>query len=106
MPMRPLTWLKFAPVALLPLLAAYVISSGKVLNDLEQRASQVLAESGAGWAKLSMDGRDATVKGDSPSQEAVDAAVAAVSGVTGVRKAINGARVVPQPAGASEEGTQ
>ena len=66
MPMRPLTWLKFAPVALLPLLAAYAINSGKLLRDLEGRASQVVAQSGAGWAKLSFDGRDATIQGDSP----------------------------------------
>ena len=105
MPMRPLTWLKFAPVALLPLLAAYAINSGKLLRDLEGRASQVMAQSGAGWAKLSFDGRDATIQGDSPSQEAIDAAVAALAAVPGVRRVESAARVVPQPAGSSEEST-
>ena len=105
MPMRPLTWLKFAPVALLPLLAAYAINSGKLLRDLEGRASQVMAQSGAGWAKLSFDGRDATIQGDSPSQEAIDAAVGALAAVPGVRRVESAARVVAQPAGSSEEST-
>jgi osmotically-inducible protein OsmY len=103
MPMRPLTWLKLAPVALLPLLAAYAISSGEMRRDLERRATAALTESGAGWASLKLDGRDATLRGDSPSQQAIDAALAAVAGVAGIRKVENAARLVPAAAeGASQ----
>ena len=105
MPMRPLRWLKFAPVALLPLLAAYAINSGNVLRDLESRATAVLAESGASWARLKFDGRDATLQGDSPSQEAIEAAVAVLAAVTGVRRVESAARIVPLAPGASEDST-
>jgi osmotically-inducible protein OsmY len=105
MPMRPLTWLKLAPVALLPLLAAYAISSGEMRRDLEQRATAALATSGADWASLKLDGRDATLQGDSPSQQAIDAALSTVAGVNGIRKVENAARLVP-PAAAAEGTTQ
>jgi hypothetical protein len=38
MPMRPAIWLKYAPVALRPLLAAYAINSGRTIRNLEARA--------------------------------------------------------------------
>ena len=106
MPMRPLIWLKLAPVALLPLFAAYAISASKTLHDLEQRASEALVRSQADWATLKMDGRDAIVRGDSPSQQAIDAAVVAVSRVAGIRKVESAARLLPPPAGTDEGGMQ
>jgi hypothetical protein len=104
MPMRPVTWLKYAPVALLPLLAAYAINSGRTIRDLEARAAAALAEADAGWASVRLDGRDAWVAGDAPTQEAIDAAVKTVGDVYGIRRVETGARVVPQPAAAGQGG--
>jgi hypothetical protein len=36
--MRPGAWPKYAPVALLPLLAAYAVNSGPTIRHLEARA--------------------------------------------------------------------
>jgi hypothetical protein len=41
MPMRPGTWLKYAPVELLPLLAAYALNSGRTIRDIEARTVTV-----------------------------------------------------------------
>lgn len=103
--MNPGRWLKFAPVVLLPFLAAYAITSGPFLRDLEQRSQAALEGAGASWAKLTMDGRDARLAGDAPSSEAIAAGLAAVAAVPGIRTVRSSARVVPQPA-ATQDTTQ
>lgn len=87
-------WMVYAPVALLPLLAAWALGSAAIEADLVKRGRSSLDAAGAGWAKLAIEGRDARLAGDSPSQEAIDAAVAALLATRGIRLVENVARVV------------
>lgn len=95
MALRPKKWFLYSPVAILPLIAAWALNTPTVVGSLTQQAGDALKGAGADWAKLTMDGRDATVAGDSPSQEQLDAAVKAVAGTYGVRLVQAAARVVP-----------
>ena len=97
MTFRPSKWLLYAPVAALPLLAAWVINTGPLQRDILERASADLKSQGAGWARLGISGRDVEVAGDAASAEAIDAAVKAVAGTYGVRAVASGARVVAPP---------
>jgi outer membrane protein OmpA-like peptidoglycan-associated protein len=92
---RPSKWVIPAIVgAGLPLLCAYAISSKGVVDDVNARATAAL---GADWAKVVTDGRDATISGTAPSQEALDAAVKAVAGTYGVRTVAQNMSVAPPP---------
>jgi outer membrane protein OmpA-like peptidoglycan-associated protein len=82
---RPGKWLLLSPVAALPFLAGFMINTDSLNNGIANRVNQQLAASGTDWAKMSFDGRDATLAGDAPSQEAIDKAAAAVAGTYGVR---------------------
>ena len=95
--MRPSKWLLYSPVVLLPFVAAFSLSAPSTLEDISGRATLSLAAVGADWAKVSFDGRDATLSGDAPGAAALDAAVKAVSGTRGVRVVSNTARVVEPP---------
>lgn len=78
-------WFVYAPVAIMPLVAAAMIG-GKIMQaDLQNRAAAALASQGAGWASLTFDGRDARIGGQAPDEAAKNAAVAALGGVWGVR---------------------
>ena len=95
MRLRPTKWLLYAPIAALPLLAAYVLNGQTVQDDIARRAAENLKATGADWAKLTVNGRDAKVAGDSPTQARIDVAIAAVAATYGVRRVEAGARVVP-----------
>jgi outer membrane protein OmpA-like peptidoglycan-associated protein len=83
--------------AALPILAAWWWNTDKLTTDITHRASESLSRAGIDWAKLSFEGRDGTLSGDSPSDDALDAAVRAVAGTYGVRRLENHVRVVPPP---------
>ncbi len=104
---QPNKWLQYAVVgAALPWVAASTLSTKSLVDDVSARAS---AAAGT-WAKVDINGRDATVTGAAESQAIVDAAQAAVLSTYGVRSVnITGVTVVPpapapavQPAAAVE----
>ncbi|MCB1377885.1 MAG: hypothetical protein KDK89_05890, partial [Alphaproteobacteria bacterium] len=97
MTFRPRKWLLYAPVAILPFLAALVLNGSAVLEDVAVRAQNSLFAAKADWAKLTFDGRDARLTGEAPNDEAADAAVAAVAATYGVRRVEGIIRVVPPP---------
>jgi outer membrane protein OmpA-like peptidoglycan-associated protein len=91
---RPKKWLKWAWLPALPLLAAYVTTTGTMNNDLTGRLKAALATDSTAWATIETDGRDVRVIGTAPSQEAVDNAVKAVAGTYGVRTIENKIQIV------------
>jgi outer membrane protein OmpA-like peptidoglycan-associated protein len=94
---RPGKWLVWTPIALLPLLAAFVIGTRGVTEDITLRAFQNVTAAGGDWAAVTWNGRDAAIAGDAPNQEAIDKAVAALSETYGVRRVASTARVVAPP---------
>lgn len=94
MTFRPKKWLLYCPVALLPFIAAAALNGNRVIADVAGRAAGSLDQAGAAWAKLTFDGRDATIAGDAPDEAAIETAVRAVAATPGVRRATSLARVV------------
>ena len=95
---RPAKWLLWAPpMVVLTSLAAHLLNGGALNKDLSTRAVAQLAAIGADWAKPTFEGRDASLGGDAPSEEAIDAAAKALEGTYGVRVVITRARVVVPP---------
>ncbi len=84
---RPSKWVPWAFLgAGLPLLAAYVLKTPELTADVSSRATQLLSSNEqTAWAKVEQSGRDFSVVGTAPSQEALDAAVKTVAGTYGVR---------------------
>ena len=97
MTFRPSKWLLYAPVSALPLLAAWVINTEPLQQDILDRAAASLKSAGADWAKISLSGRDAEIAGDAKSAGDIEAAIKAVAGTYGVRLVESGARVVAPP---------
>jgi outer membrane protein OmpA-like peptidoglycan-associated protein len=95
---NPRKWLLWAPLAALPLLAAYWLNSDGLERRLAQTSGANLATIKADWAKLSFDGRDALLEGNAPGRKAIDDAVKAVAGTAGVRRVdATSAKVVLAP---------
>ena len=95
MALRPSKWIKYAPVAALPLLAAWALNTNSMQQDVLSRSAEGLKAAGAEWAKVALDGRDATLSGDSLTQASIDAAVKSVAGTYGVRRVEVRAKVLP-----------
>ena len=92
---QPGKWLLWAPImAGLPYLAAAWLNTGSLNAGIADDVVAHLAAAGAGWAKPDFDARDVRLGGDAPSDEAIDAAVAAVRNTYGVRVVTEAARVV------------
>ncbi len=83
---NPRRWLLWAPVALLPFLAALWLGSPAIDRQLADAAQSSLSRVSADWVKLNFDGRDARIEGDAPGRIAIDEAVKAVAGTVGVRR--------------------
>ena len=96
---RPSKWILPGIVgAGLPLLGAAWLYSGGAVKDINERALGALSGNDATkWAKVETDGRDATITGTAPSDDAVTAAVQAVAGTYGVRTVAQNVSVVPPP---------
>jgi len=84
-------------------LAAMILKSGSIEDDLRQRALQGLSE-GHPWASVKVDGRDLTISGAAPSSAARDEALIIADGVFsrhqkgtwGVR-VVDATKIVPIP---------
>ena len=95
---HPGKWLIWAlPMVALPTLAAGWLNTSTLMRDISARATEQLFANCANWAVSSLKGRDATLGGDAPSQQAIDTARDALAGVYGVRTVISNARVVAPP---------
>lgn len=62
-------WPGILTVAILSALALWM-KTDFIETDLQAKATKQLAENGQSWAQISMDGRDATLVGDAPSEAA------------------------------------
>ena len=92
---RPGKWLPWAlPMVIMTTLAAHMLNTGALNRDISARTKEQLFAIGANWAVPSFDGRDVTLGGDAPSQQAIDSAVKALAGTYGVRTVVSGARIV------------
>jgi hypothetical protein len=91
--MRPLRWLAYLPLAILPFLAAFVIQGPQASAWLAREVEQRLAVSGQGWAKVLASGRDIEIRGIAPDHAAADAAYRTVVESYGVRRAMLRIRV-------------
>jgi outer membrane protein OmpA-like peptidoglycan-associated protein len=89
---QPSKWIQFTSVgALLPFLAAAAIQSSAVVKDVTDRANVAAA-----GPKVEIDGRDAKLSGEVPSQEALDAAKKNVEATYGVRTVdVSNVKIVP-----------
>ena len=91
---KPSAWFKWAPMgAGLPFLAAAAITSPLLHQEVAKTAENAL-KSVATWATVEFDGRDAALRGDGPSQKAIDDAVKTVAATYGVRTVNNLTRIV------------
>jgi outer membrane protein OmpA-like peptidoglycan-associated protein len=78
----------------LPLLVAHLTNTAPLLEDIKSKAGQALSgNEQTAWASVELNGRDVTLRGTAPSQEAVDLAVKAVAGTYGVRTVANVAQI-------------
>lgn len=82
---NPSRWLwGLVPIALLGW-ATYHLKQPRIEADLAVRATEALRKAGQSWAKVSMDGRDATITGLAETDGAPKAAFDIVRGVWGIR---------------------
>lgn len=88
------------PWAILPLglgAAALLFNSGSLENELKAAAESQLSSGGAGWAAVSMDGRDAKLSGEAPEQDDIARAAQLVAGTYGVRRVDSSGVTVAPP---------
>ena len=94
---RPSKWVLYAPVAVLPLLAAVFLQGRGLQDDIATRVTANLSSAGIDWAKAGVQGRDVQLAGDAPSADQVDAAIATSLSTYGVRRVVSIMRVVEPP---------
>lgn len=61
------------------------MTSDDIVDDLASRSAAAMAAGGFDWAEISLDARDLTVTGTTTGQDLLDAAVARLSALEGVR---------------------
>lgn len=82
---NPSRWLwGLIPIAMLGW-ATYHLKQPRIEADLAVRATEALRKAGQSWAKVSLDGRDATITGLAETDGAPKAAFDIVRGVWGIR---------------------
>ena len=84
--MKPVRWVAYLPLVILPLLAARVTEGPRLVAAVEARVTEALSAAGQGWVKLMVDGRDIEIRGVAPDRAAADAAREAAAGTFGVRR--------------------
>jgi OmpA-OmpF porin, OOP family len=92
----------FVALIALGILAYFCINrhAPVIASDLTQRASDALAQGNHAFARVEgISGRDVTLTGEAPSEEAKIAALAAVDKVWGVRTVVDNIKVAVAPAG-------
>ncbi|MGH1477885.1 MAG: hypothetical protein ACRBM6_04020 [Geminicoccales bacterium] len=62
-----------------------VLAGGWIEDDLAERSLDDLTAVGQEWASVELDGRDATLSGEAPDDDAVKSAVETLSDVWGIR---------------------
>ena len=67
-----------------------MMTGENIASDLTTRASDVLATADYGWASVRFDARDAIISGTATDQQMIDAVVARVAAVHGVRSVTSG----------------
>ncbi|WP_373504769.1 hypothetical protein, partial [Aestuariivirga sp.] len=67
MPFRPSKWAIYAPVAVLPFLAALFLQGRGLQDDISRQVLDNLSRVDAGWARAEIAGRDVRLAGDAPS---------------------------------------
>jgi OOP family OmpA-OmpF porin len=77
-------------------LAAVHLERGGIERDLAERAKKALAKSGAHWAEVAFDGRDANLRGNATNDDEPDEAEEALSRVWGIRDIDNNAGLPPK----------
>ncbi len=89
---QPSKWVQYAVVAALPWGAASWLNTDSLVTDISSRAAVAAGD----WAKVSLEGRDATITGSAPSQAAADSVIAAVATTYGIRTVdVGGVKVLP-----------
>lgn len=83
--MKPIRWLAFLPLVMLPVLAAATIERPRLERALAARVGEALQASGQGWARNSVRGRDVLITGTAPDKAAAEQARAAAAATSGVR---------------------
>ncbi len=82
---RPLQWVwGLIPVALLAVMAYFFVVPQFEL-ELDLRADEALSEAGQAWARITVEGRDVTLHGTAPSEQALAEALKAAASADGVR---------------------
>lgn len=83
---RPQKWIwGLVPIGFLTAVA-YFFAAPQIATELELSASGALQKAGQGWARVSVEGRNVTLRGSAPDQAALDAAVDAAAQARGVRR--------------------
>ena len=93
----PVRWLKWSPLALVPFLGAWWFGSPGLEGNLQESALGAAKSGGLDWARIEISGRDARINGEAPDDAAITAAVEAVAGTYGIRRAVSLASVAPPP---------
>lgn len=83
--MKPIRWLAFLPLSILPLLAAGATQGPRLERALEARIGEALEEAGQGWARHRVTGRDVLITGTAPDKTAAERARSAAAANFGVR---------------------
>jgi outer membrane protein OmpA-like peptidoglycan-associated protein len=84
-------------LAVLPFLGAWWFGTPSLEQDLQDSALSAAKSGGLGWARIEVSGRDAAISGEAPDEAAIAAAVEAVAGTYGIRRATSLATVAPPP---------
>ena len=93
---QPGKWIQYAGLVVLPFAGASFLTTGGLQDDISKNAMK--AASGD-WAKVQLDGRDATITGTAPDEAAKNAAVAALASTYGLRSVnADGLKVAPKAA--------
>ncbi|PZF76259.1 hypothetical protein DK847_13765 [Aestuariivirga litoralis] len=84
--LRPLRWIAFLPLALLPFLAAAALQGPRLEARLQRQLQAELAAAGQGWAEVTVRGRDVEMRGLAPDKAAAASAAAVAAASFGVRR--------------------
>ncbi|SHG06447.1 Outer membrane protein OmpA [Kaistia soli DSM 19436] len=75
--------------------AVFVLAAGPMASDLAARVDQQLVDAGQSWASVAVDGQTAILSGTAPTLEAQRLAIAAASGVWGIRRVVDASAILP-----------
>jgi hypothetical protein len=94
--LKPKRWLAHLPLVILPLLAAAVIEGPHLKRQMEHQLTAALAAAGQGWAKVTITGRDAEIRGEAPNWASAGTAQLVAAATFGVRRVAMHVGTAPQ----------